>query len=235
MPDLRARIDRPELMDTVAFDAPVVRRTLDFLGGTARYFGGARAVIAPLAKWSSRWPADETISILDIGTGGAEIPAAIARWARAHRRRVRVVALDLIPAIADIARARVASFPEIEVRCADAFDLRRSGETFDYVTASLFLHHVPSARIDEVLRLFDALSRRGVIVSDLSRTAASYWAVSALAILAGNHVVRHDAPLSVRRSFTPAELDQFAERAGLFYLRAARAPWFRLTLAGEKP
>jgi 2-polyprenyl-3-methyl-5-hydroxy-6-metoxy-1,4-benzoquinol methylase len=222
-------------MDTVTFEPPVVRRTLDFLGLTARHFGGARAVIDCLARWSARWPADSTVSLLDVGTGGAEIPSAIVRWARAHRRRVRVVALDLVPEIAALARANAAAYPEIEVRCADAFSLRASGETFDYVTASLFLHHIPSPRIDDVLHLFDALSRRGVIVSDLSRSAASYWAVSALAFLAGNHVVRHDAPLSVRRSFTPAELAHFAARAGLPYLRAAAAPWFRLTLAGEKP
>lgn len=235
MPDLDARIDRPELMDTVTFEPPVVRRTLDFLGLTVRYFGGARAVIDRLDAWSAGWPPGATMSILDVGTGGAEIPVAIARWARAHHRCVRIVAIDLVPEIADIARARVAAYPEIEIRCADVFSLRASGETFDYVTASLFLHHVPSPRIDQVLRLFDALSRRGVIVSDLFRRAASYWAVTALAFLAGNQVVRHDAPLSVRRSFTPAELDRFAERAGLFYLRAAPAPWFRLTLAGEKP
>ena len=235
MPNLRARIDRPELMDTMTFTPPVVRGTLAFLGMTARHFGGAAVVIDRLAAWSVSWPKGKTISILDVGTGGAEIPMAIARWARSQNRRVMIVALDLMPEIAEIARANARAFPEVDIRCQDVFALRDAGETFDYVTASLFLHHVPTPRVLDILRLFDGMARRGVIVSDLARNAASYWAVKSLAMVTGNHVVRHDAPLSVQRAFTREELDAFAGAAGLPYLRASDAPWFRLTLAGEKP
>ncbi len=234
-PNLSSRVDRLELMDTMTFDEPVVRRTLAFLGMTARHFGGADIVTQRLAAWSKRWPAKTVISILDVGTGGAEIPMAIARWARRFNRRVRIVALDLMPGIAGIARANAREFPEVDVRCQDVFALRDAGETFDYVTASLFLHHVPTPRIQEILQLFDQMARRGVIVSDLARNAASYWAVKSLALLTGNHVVRHDAPLSVQRAFTREELQDFAVTAGLPYLRASGAPWFRLSLAGEKP
>lgn len=234
MPNLSARIDRPELMDTLTFEPPVVRRTLAFLGMTARHFGGARVVIDHLAAWSKKWPADREISILDVGTGGGEIPLAIARWGRAQKRRVRIVALDLMPEIADIARDNARAFPEIDIRCQDVFKLRAAGETFDYVTASLFLHHIPNERVVEILQLFDALARRGLIVSDLARSPVSYWAVKTLAMAAGNHVVRHDAPLSVQRAFTTEELQGFAERAGLRYLRVDKAAWFRLTLAGER-
>jgi len=221
-------------MDTMTFDEPVVRRTLAFLGMTARHFGGAHVVIERLAEWSASRPANGEISVLDVGTGGAEIPMAIAQWARRAGRRVKIVALDLMPEIAGIARANAREFPEIEVRCQDVFALRETGESFDYVTASLFLHHIPTPRIREILRLFDQIARRGVIVSDLARNAASYWAVKSLALLTGNHVVRHDAPLSVQRAFTREELQDFADRAGLSYLRAQEAPWFRLSLAGEK-
>lgn len=235
MPDLRARIDRPELMDTMPFDPPVVHRTLAFLGMTARHFGGAAVILNHLSRWSASWPGDRPVSILDVGTGGAEIPIAIARWARASGRRVKITALDLMPEIADIARTNARPFPEIEIRSQDVFDLHAAGESFDYVTASLFLHHVPGPRILEILKLFDALASRGVIVSDLARSLLSYWAVKTVSLVAGNHVVRHDGPLSVQRAFTIDELRSFAGQAGLGYLRAERAPWFRLTLAGEKP
>lgn len=235
MPDLSARIDRPELMDTLPFDPPVVRRTLRFLGMTARHFGGASIITDRLSSWSRSWPSDREITILDVGTGGAEIPIAIARWARASQHRVRIIALDLVADIAAIARSNTRGFPEIEIACGDVFELGAGGRRFDYVTASLFLHHVPAERIDNVLRLFDSMAVRGVIVSDLARNAASFWAVKALSLVAGNHVVRHDGPLSVQRAFTIAELRSFADRAKLSYLRAEAAPWFRLLLAGEKP
>jgi 2-polyprenyl-3-methyl-5-hydroxy-6-metoxy-1,4-benzoquinol methylase len=234
MPDLSTRIDRPEIMDSVTLDPHVVRRTLNFLGMTARHFGGADVIIDKLAAWTSRLPENREFSVLDVGTGGAEIPVAIARWARRTGRRVNVLAVDLVPEIAAIARENAREYPEIEVRCGDAFDLRAAGATFDFVTASLFLHHVPTPRITDMLRLFDALARRGIVVSDLSRSGPSFWAVKALSLLTGNHVVRHDGPLSVQRSFTRSELRDFARQAGLHYLHAEPAPWFRLALSGEK-
>jgi hypothetical protein len=55
-----------------------------------------------------------------------------------------------------------------------------------------------------------------------------------LSRLAGDDIVRHDGPLSVRRAFLSEDLSRAAEEAGLDYLRVRRHPWFRLSLAGEK-
>lgn len=233
MPFLSERVEDPELMDTRTFPAPVVEQTLDFLALTNRRFGGADVVLRTLNDWKRRWTG--RISILDVGAGGADIPLAVARWARRRSLPVRITVVDIVPEIADVARRNTSDFPEIIVRHADIFELAETGETFDYVTASLFLHHVPSDKLVAALRAMDRLARRGLIVSDLHRRAAGYWAVAALSRLAGNFVVRHDAPLSVRRAFRPEELDDLARRAGLDYLKTDVQPWFRLRLAGEKP
>ncbi len=231
---LSHRIDRPELMDTEKFDDAVTRKTLSFLGFTARRFGGASVIIRHLAQWAKRWPKGREISILDVGCGGGEIPLAIAYWAGSHGYRVKIRAIDLVPEIANVAREACAPFPEIDVRVEDAFTLPGRGERFDYVIASLLLHHVHSTETDRILRLFDALSRRGVLISDLERSLPSLMAVTAISWLAGNEVVRHDGPLSVRRAFRKHELDVLAASAGLRYLKSRNEPFFRLSLAGEK-
>ena len=231
---LARRIDRPELMDTEPFDDAVTRRTLRFLGLTARRFGGAALVLRHLERWSARWPRDAAISILDIGCGGGEIPLAIADWSRRRGINVRILAIDLVPEIAAVAAQACARRPEIVVRAEDAFALADRDERFDYVISSLFLHHVHSDDVDRVLRLFDALATRGIVVSDLRRSGPSLAAVTALSLLAGNRVVRHDAPLSVRRSFRVDELRERARALGLSYLEARAEPFFRLSLAGEK-
>lgn len=219
-------------MDTRTYPAPVVKRTLDFLALTNRRFGGADVVLRTLDAWRPRWT--RRISLLDVGAGGADIPLALARWAHERALALDITVIDIVPEIAELARRNAKAFPEITVRRADLFELADSGETFDYVTASLFLHHMPSDKLVDALRAMDRLAARGLIVSDLHRRAAGYWAVSALSFLAGNFVVRHDGPLSVRRAFRPEELDELAARAGLSYLKADLQPWFRLRLAGEK-
>ncbi len=229
--DLTQRIDCLELMDTQTLSPAVMRDTLAFLSVTNRYFGGAAVVLSRLKNWSSRWRRDQTIRILDVGTGGAEIPMAIIEWAKEAGVRVQVTAIDLVPEVVDIARENARAFPEISVQCEDVFELN---DEFDYVVASLLLHHIRPADSTRLLRHFDEIARRGMIISDLLRSSASYWAVSALSHLIGNKIVRHDGPLSVRRAFRIAELESLAREANLSYVRAKNEPWFRVSLAGEK-
>jgi hypothetical protein len=72
---------------------------------------------------------------------------------------------------------------------------------------------------------------------ELAATATRFDYVTACAagLVLGNTIVRHDAPASVRRAFRRSELDQLARQAGLDYLAAREEPWFRVSLAGEKP
>jgi 2-polyprenyl-3-methyl-5-hydroxy-6-metoxy-1,4-benzoquinol methylase len=232
--DFSRRAHEPEIMDTQTLPVPVLKEALDFLALTNRCFGGTAVVLDRFERWSRRWQPGEEISVLDVGTGGADIPAALAGWAVRRGLKVRITALDLIPEVADIARDNTGAFPQITVRREDFSELARREETFDYVTASLFLHHCAPEDAPRVLRAFDRLARRGVLVSDLRRSRAGYWAVKALSRLAGNRVVRHDGPLSVRRAFRLEELAALARESGLPYLAARREPWFRVSLCGEK-
>lgn len=222
-------------MDSVPLSPEVMRETLRFLERTNRWFGGAGLVLGFLSRWCGGWPRGATIRILDVGTGGADIPVAIAEWARALGLHVAITAIDPVRAVVGVARERASAWPEIAVEQADLTSLAAGNETFDYVTAALLLHHVPPDEAVGALTDMDTLATRGVIVSDLHRTVPAYLAVSLLSRVLGNVIVRHDGPLSVRRAFRPAELEALARDAGLDYLTArAHRPWFRVSLAGEK-
>ena len=112
----------------------------------------------------------------------------------------------MAPDIVEVARARARGTPEIVVERATLADVAASGRRFDYVIASLFLHHVPADGLRETLLVIDRLAVRGVVIGDLVRSPAALVAVGALSAAAGNAIVRHDGPLSVRRAFTVQEL-----------------------------
>ena len=232
--DLSRRVSDPELMDTVEYPAPVLRRALAFLELTNRRFGGAAVVLRKLEAWSAGWSRNGSIHILDVGTGGGDIPLSIVTWARRQAFKLKVTALDSTSTIAEIARQRVGPDPDVEVVVGDLFDVARGKERFDYVIASLFLHHVTPDETVQALRACDRLAVRGVIISDLRRSLASLVAVTSISLLTGNFVVRHDAPLSVRRGFRVHELRELADSAGLTYVVASDEPCFRVSLAGEK-
>jgi hypothetical protein len=147
--DLSRRVSDPELMDTVEYPAPVLRRALAFLDLTNRRFGGAAVVFRKLEAWSASWSRNGSIHILDVGTGGGDIPLSIVTWARRRAFKLKVTALDSTPTIAEIARLRVGRDSDIEVVIGDLFELARGRDRFDYVIASLFLHHV---RPDDTVR-----------------------------------------------------------------------------------
>jgi 2-polyprenyl-3-methyl-5-hydroxy-6-metoxy-1,4-benzoquinol methylase len=232
--DLSRRVHEAELMDTVGYPAPVLRRALAFLELTNRRFGGAAVILRKLETWSVGWDRKRPIRILDVGTGSGDIPLSIVRWARERGFELKVTALDSTASVSEIARELVRREPAIEVVLGDLFELACGEERFDYVIASLFLHHVRPDRAIEALRACDRLAVRGLIISDLRRTWPSLMAVTFISLLAGNFVVRHDGPLSVRRAFRVRELCDLAVSAGLPYVVARDEPWFRVSLAGEK-
>jgi len=221
-------------MDTVALPPPEMERALDFLALTNRAFGGTTVVLRRLRAWADGWPRDRELTILDAGCGEADIPVAVARWARDAGRRVAITAVDSVAEAAAVARARAAAWPEVRVVHGDVFAVA-AGARFDVVTASLFLHHLAPDRTVAALAALARAATRGVIVSDLLRSRAGYAAVWAASRAFGNRVVRHDGPLSVRRAFTVAELDGLAAAAGVPWLAARREPWFRVSLSGLRP
>jgi 2-polyprenyl-3-methyl-5-hydroxy-6-metoxy-1,4-benzoquinol methylase len=231
---LHARSHRHELMDSVALPPEVADRVLRFLELTNRRFGGTSLVLRHLERWWMLSAPGRAVTVLDVGTGAADIPRRLVRWGGARGTPIRVTAIDMAPDIAAAARARVRDEPDIDVEQATLAEVAASGRRFDYVIGSLFLHHVPAAELHETLRAIDRLAVRGVILGDLARGPAALLAVGFLSVVAGNRIVRHDAPLSVRRAFTVAELSALAADLDLGYLRARPEGPFRLSLAGEK-
>jgi 2-polyprenyl-3-methyl-5-hydroxy-6-metoxy-1,4-benzoquinol methylase len=222
-------------MDTIELPPKEMETTLQFLEFTNRYFGGIQILLTFLQRWTLSWDKSKTIRVLDVGTGSADIPRAIVQWARSNTFSIKMTGIDLVPGIVTLAQKKTRDFSEIEIRQINAMELAAQGETFDFVIGSLLLHHVPEPEWIPLLKTFDQLASRGIILSDLLRSWPSLAAVTVASYVFGNHVVRHDGPASVRRSFTPDELSALVTQADLPYLRVNREPWFRLSLAGEKP
>ena len=104
-----------------------------------------------------------------------------------------------------------------------------ANNSFDIVTCSLALHHFDPAGAVLVLREMDRICRNGFIVNDLRRGVVGYgatWVASHLTTR--NRLTRHDAPLSIRRAYTPAELRSLLDEAGVERVDVKLLPWFRM-------
>lgn len=224
------RSDRPELLDGAIPDRYELEQNLRDIRRVNRLLGGTSTVLRHLPRLlGTTTKQTRPISLLDLATGSADIPLVVARWAKSNNIAVTIVASDSSDAILDVARHHIAGAPEISLARYDARDVPLPDNEFDIVLCSLSLHHFPPDDAVRVLREMDRLARTGFILNDLRRGRLGYAAAWVAARLTTrNRLTRHDAPLSVRRAYTPKELADLLHRAGIDNAEISTHPWFRM-------
>jgi 2-polyprenyl-3-methyl-5-hydroxy-6-metoxy-1,4-benzoquinol methylase len=188
-------------------------------------FGGRLVTLTHVKRLIASLPGDRPVTVLDVGTGSADIPLALVRWARRAGRPLRVLALDRDGATLGIARRAAARCPELTVIQGDALALPVRRGSVDVVISALTLHHLEPEEASRSLAEMDAAARRGFVVNDLVRSRTAYALVwLGTRLLTTNRMSRHDGPLSVRRAYTPEEVQRLCEKAGLFDVEIRRYP-----------
>lgn len=224
----------PEWMDHETVSEADLEQSLAGLRWVNRWLGGSRVVLHHLAQLVRKTGLQE-FSVLDIATGSADIPAAIVKWSRSRGLKAVIQAIDKNPLIIESAQKFARPFPEISCRTADYFGEDLSSARYDFVIASLFLHHLEPPDAVPFLRRLGALCRRGAIVNDLVRGWLPYYSFGALSTLLGMHpMVRHDGAVSVLRSYRPKEAADLCRQAGWKNFILKRHFPYRMALVLEK-
>ena len=197
-----------EHLDDPTTPEPVRRRSVGEIARSNLLFGGTRAALLAIDALLPRargGPADRpTLSLLDVGTGAGDIPAAARALARRRGVELLTIGLDGSPSLAAASRARTT-----HTVCGDALALPVPARSVDIVLASQLLHHFEGPDAARVLAEMHRVARLGVVVADLrrSRVAATlFWLVS---FPLGYHsITRHDGVTSIFRGFTAGELGE---------------------------
>lgn len=211
-----------ELLDGPLDDPAVLAGNLRDLRRVNRLLGGVRLSRLAMDRLLSVAPISldaRPISIIDVGTGGADIPVALLADARRKDRRLRMVAVDARPEVLDAARAirpAIDRVEGLELCVADGGSLPFPDRTFDIAHASLLIHHLEPDDAVSILAEMARVARLGIVVNDLDRGRIHWlgaWLIGHL--LTRNPYTRFDGPLSVRRAYTPREMRELLARAGL--------------------
>ena len=233
----------PEWMDDPAADPAELRRSLDYIRKVNNLLGYTRATVRHLKRFSRAWRPGETIRILDVATGSADVPRAVLRWSRRRGFDVRVVGVDLHAATLRMAAEsedterrqgrRALPQPDLLFVRADALRLPFADGSFDYAMTAMFLHHLDDDAAAAAVREMARVARRGVIVADLLRHRRAYAWIHLLTLMS-TPMVRHDARASVAQAFTKTEVLRLRDRAGVGFARYYRHFGHRFVLAGER-
>jgi SAM-dependent methyltransferase len=212
-----------ELLDHPDADPATVEASLHHIARSNRWFGGWWAVRRGLGRLLAGVPQGTALTLLDVGTGAADLPLAAVAWARRRGITLLPLGLERHRTAARLARS---SGVVTMLACAGALPVRR--RSVDLVIASQLVHHLSPGAIVEFLREANQLARHGVLVADLRRSSvamAGFWVGARL--FRFDRATRADGMTSVRRGFLPGEFTTLLERAGL-QARVEQTPGFRL-------
>jgi 2-polyprenyl-3-methyl-5-hydroxy-6-metoxy-1,4-benzoquinol methylase len=148
---------------------------------------------------------DRTNTLLDVGSGGGDVPRAIIRWARRDGFRLEVTAVDPDERAHAYATSRP-PVPGVTFRRALSSELVAEGAVFDAVTSNHVLHHLDAAELAGLLDDTEQLARRVAVHSDIARHPLGYALFSAGTLPLPGSYIRKDGLTSIRRSYTPEEL-----------------------------
>jgi 2-polyprenyl-3-methyl-5-hydroxy-6-metoxy-1,4-benzoquinol methylase len=214
LPVLPRRL-QPELMDQPGLDPHRHRQALAGLRRVNFWSGSARILWPPLTALA-RAVAPRPVRLLDLATGGGDVP--IRLWHKARRAGLPVVieGCDVNAVAVEHATGRAKQCgANVRFFTADALQ----GELpagYDAVVCSLFLHHLTEDQAVGLLRRMGAAAGRLVLVNDLLRSRVGLLlARIGTHLLSRSEVVHVDGPRSVQGAFTVEEARALAERAGL--------------------
>jgi SAM-dependent methyltransferase len=205
--------NRAELLDQKQGRESEVQKSLRDIARINKYLGGASVIENAL------WPLLEGRSeatVLDIGTGSADIPRRLVESGAKRGIKLRVIAADLLERHLRVAQRDCADFPTIFPVAADAFSLPLRDGGVDVVLASLFLHHFRPPEIGALLEEFARVSRVGFIANDLVRDNVPlvFFRLTA-PIFAKSHLTRYDGAASVLRAYTVGEMAEVVAASGI--------------------
>jgi len=208
------RVREEEVMDRPELDQRLHEQALTGLARLNWLSGSVGLVWPPIAGLASQLR--RPLSVLDLATGGGDVPLGLWRRARRVGLDLEICGADVSPRAVEFARTRArhagAGVRFIELNALDD-ELPRN---FDVVVCSLFLHHLDDAGAVTLLAKMAASARHLVLVNDLVRSRLGWMAVYfATRLLTTSSVVWVDGPRSVRAAFTLEEARDLARAAGL--------------------
>ncbi|GMW00268.1 MAG: hypothetical protein AMXMBFR84_14060 [Candidatus Hydrogenedentota bacterium] len=184
---------------------------------------------------SNRTNSVKPLRILDIATGGGDVPIALSKKLQRSSCPVEIHGCDVHSQAVRFAEA-TAGQSGANVRFFQ-HDVIKQGipEGYDILLCGLFLHHL---ELDDTLVLLQGMAnacKELLVINDLER---SVWHVALAYVacysLTRSDVVRFDGPASVRAGYRLPEIRAIAGSAGLTEARFTRHWPFRWRMVWRK-
>ena len=165
----------------------------------------------PTLRWVGNIAHDKALSLVDAGSGGGDMLRRLAK----RYPHLTMTGIDLNPWSERHARKVTQPGLRVDYRTADILSFSAE-DKIDVIISSLFTHHLSDEQLIRFIRWMDDTARHGWFINDLHRHPVAYYFIKyAVRLFCKNRLIRHDAPVSVARSFTRKDWEDIVSRSGI--------------------
>lgn len=216
------RVVIPELLDTDTGTPAEIASALSDLRHINQWFGGIAATQSMIVQVTKRVGVT-SLSLLEVAAGAGYVPQAASARMQKLGVRLQVTLLDR-------ARSHLKNSAGngTSAVAGDALALPFADESFDVVSCCLFIHHLEPQQVVQFVNESLRVCRAAVIINDVIRDPIHLALVYVSLPLYRSHFTHHDAPASVRRAYTIAEMRQMLRQTTAASVEIERHPLFRM-------
>src|ERR1700674_869635 len=216
------RVVIPELLETDSGTPTDVASALSDLRDVSQWFGVIAATQSMIAQ-VARELGVTALSLLEVAAGAGYVPQAAAKRLRKSGVRLQVTLVDR-------AHSHLRNSPGngISAVAGDALTLPFADGSFDLVSCCLFAHHLEPQEIVQFVNEGLRVCRTAVIINDLVRDPIHLALVYVSLPLYRSPITHHDAPASVRRAYTIAEMQQMLQQSAATRVEIGHHPVYRM-------
>ncbi len=209
------RSEEKEYLDDLQCEGEDLKQNLRELKFINKWLGGNQVTFGGLNKALEGLSFKSPLYVADLGCGGGDMLALIARWGRGRNIPMVLTGIDANPFIVEYAWQNTTVYPEIRYETLNIFSEEFSDMKFDVINCTLFCHHFDDQSLVKLFRQLKAQTRIAIVINDLHRHWFAYYSIQWLTrMFSRSYMVKNDAKLSVLRGFRRKELESMIREAG---------------------
>ena len=207
------RSDEPEIMDDFAMEGEILRDALYKIAKINQLLGGNQLTLQSVQDLIVNIHKQSEIVIADIGCGNGDMLRTLSNFGLKNNLNFRLIGIDANNFTIKHAQSLSENYPNIKYRCEDVFEKNFADLKYDIVLCTLTLHHFKDDEIIQLMSVFNANSRVGIVINDLHRSAIAYRLFQVLCfVFQLNAISREDGLVSILRGFKKEDLIKFSKK-----------------------
>lgn len=209
----KSRTENPEIMDDFAMEGEILRKALDKIAKINQLLGGNQLTLQGVQELNKNFDKNNKITIIDVGCGNGDMLRKLADFGIKNQYNFNLIGIDANVYTINYACKLSENYSNINYHCLDIFDKLFNELKCDILLCTLTLHHFKNKEIENLLNVFYANSKIGIVINDLQRSSISYRLFQLLGLVFNlNKMTKQDGLTSILRGFKKQDLINFSKK-----------------------